>query len=276
MMSAIQWIVFLAFLAAPSQPKEVLYSTKYYNSYYNDYNTNDAFVTREGQEESSLDTEELSRYAGSGAQERSGRQTIRKLRQEIQYMQLVNKREMRQLHQEVSSMMSQLAAQNQMGHQNQQKQKIQDECSNYHTFSSTSRAISNSNSKTKRWSDNLWYKMCTRCQTMPDWRGHARYRFTGPFTRMAVQGEVNSSSRDRRSIQCGTKHPAYIADPKAHDMEIGEMKELVKVCYVDSKHIPCSFSTVITITRCPGDYFVYRLPDAGHGDMYGAVYCGHK
>ena len=81
-MSAIQWIVFLAFLAAPSQPKEVLYSSEYDN----DYNTNDAFVTNEG--ESSLDTEELSRSADTNAQERSCRRTIRKLRQEIQDMQV--------------------------------------------------------------------------------------------------------------------------------------------------------------------------------------------
>ena len=86
-MSAIQWIVFLArlaLLAAPSQPKEVLYSTEYYN----DYNTNDAFVTREG--ESTLVTEELSRSADTKAQEQSYRQTIRKLRQEIQDMQVDN------------------------------------------------------------------------------------------------------------------------------------------------------------------------------------------
>ena len=99
MMSAIQWIVFLAYLATPSQPKKILYSTEYYDSYYNDYNTNDAFVTREGEEEPSLDTEELSSYAGTTAQDRSCRQTISKLRQEMQYMQVENKRKMRQLRQ---------------------------------------------------------------------------------------------------------------------------------------------------------------------------------
>jgi len=288
-MSAIQWVVFLAYLATPSQPKEVLYSTENYdsyyndyntndaqpNSYYNDYNTNDAFVTRKG--ESSLDTEELSRYAGTTAQERSGRQTIGELRQEIQYMQLVNKREMRQLRQEVSSIKSQLAAQNQMGHHHQQKQKIQDECSNYHSLSSPIRAISNSNSNTRRvWSDNSGYHGTppgldgTISEKMSDWGGHARYRFTRPFTRMAVQGEVNHLSSSAQ-LSCGTRHPAYIADPKAHDMEIGEMKEFVKVCYVRPGNI-CAFSTVITITRCPGDYFVYRLPEA----TAGAIYCGHK
>ena len=97
MMVGLHGVVFLAYLAAPSQPKEVLYSTEYYDSYYNDYDTNDAIVTREG--ESTLDTEELSRSAGTSAQERSCRQTIRKLRQEIQYMQVDNKREMRQLRQ---------------------------------------------------------------------------------------------------------------------------------------------------------------------------------
>ena len=242
MMSAIQWIVFLAYLAAPSE-----------------------------QGESSLDTEELSRYAGTTAQERSGRQTIGS-----PYWQIGKLRqEMRQLRQEVSSMKSQLAAQNQMGHHHhhQQKQKIHEECSNYHTLSSPIRAISNSNSQT-RWSDNLGYQVWSSFRTMPDWRGHARYRFTGPFTRMAVKGEVNSSS-----VQCGTRYPAYIADPKAHDMmEIGEMKEFVKVCYVQSSNAPsiCAFSTVITITRCPGDYFVYRLPEAEHAHIAAPVYCGHK
>jgi len=276
MMSAIQWVVFLAYLATPSQPKEVLYSTENYdsyyndyntndaqpNSYYNDYNTNDAFVTRKG--ESSLDTEELSRYAGTTAQERSGRQTIGKLRQEMQYMQLVNERELRQLRQEVSSMKSQLAAQNQMGH-HQQKQKIHEECSNYKTFHNPGRAISNK-------VDDLSYKTDVGCMAYnankySDWQGEDRYRFFGPFTRMAVKGEVNSN------YQCGTQCPGYIVDPKAHDMEIGEMKEFVKVCFFWKKSVPCLFSKSVTITRCPGDFFVYRVPDFGNQN---SAYCGAK
>ena len=98
----------------------------------------------------------------------------------------------------------------------------------------------------------------------PQWVGAGRYRFSGPFTRMAVKGEVN------RNYTCGTRYPGYLKDPKAHDMKIGDTKEKVWVCFYShwhATHLPnsCPYYSLVTITRCPGDYFVYRLPNLGQG-----------
>ena len=82
-----------------------------------------------------------------------------------------------------------------------------------------------------------------------------------------MKGEVNGNNK------CGKHSPAYIADSKARDMKIGEMKEFVKICLYDGAH-SCAYSIAITITRCPGDYFVYRLPESEISSN--VVYCGHK
>ena len=99
-----------------------------------------------------------------------------------------------------------------------------------------------------------------RKRTAPQWHGTGRYRFSGPFTRLAVKGEVKGKWR------CGTRYPAYIEDPKAHDMKVGEMKKGVPVCSNYGGRFCFRFGS-ITITRCPG-YFVYRLKAKDIG------YCG--
>jgi len=248
-MSAIQWIVFLAYLAAPSQPKEVLYSTEYYDSYYNDYNTNDAFVTRRKAQDQNLE-------------------------QEIGSLKAQNQN----LQQDMDAIRSQLAALNQAQSQistYKQEMMIHEECTKYKTLNYTGRAPSNRASKYL----GRGYKVdCDSCSNgNPDWKGsNQRYRFTGPFTRMAVKGEVTSQ------FQCGAYAPCYIEDPKVHDnLKIGEMKDYVRVCCVSKKtlwsggrsnNIPCYSSFSITITRCPGDYFVYRLYNMGNS----FVACGSK
>jgi len=100
-----------------------------------------------------------------------------------------------------------------------------------------------------------------RKQTAPQWHGTGRYRFSGPFTRLAVKGEVKGMWR------CGAQYPACIEDPKAHDMKVGEMKKGVRVCYYNGPH-SCRYVGSITITRCPG-YFVYRLKN-----LSDVGYCG--
>ena len=160
---------------------------------------------------------------------------------------------------ELQGQMSQNQGQNQMSQDFQNK--IHEECSNYKTFHNPGRAVSNKVSSQS-------YKIDTHnVNKYSDWQGEDRYRFVGPFTRMAVKGEVN------RGYQCGTQSPGYIVDPKAHDMEIGEMKEFVKVCFFWKKSVPCVFSKSVTITRCPGDFFVYRVPDFGN---HNGAYCGAK
>merc|ERR1712126_21428 len=180
-----------------------------------------------------------------------------------------NQAELFTLEQEMAAIKAQIAAhlspnqpRNQISHY--QQKKIHDECHNYKTLNYPGRAITNHKaSRMDTYGSPDW--------TSPDWKGRNRYRFTGPFTRMAVKGEVHNH------MQCGSwGAPGYIADPKAHEMKIGEVKEFVNVCFFKrNTNNPCGFSKSITITRCPGDYFVYRLPDAARGAGVG-TYCGAK
>ena len=150
--------------------------------------------------------------------------------------------------------------------------KIHHECTNYHTLNLPRRAPSYTVNKQSAKFDyqyptkNAFYER----RQAPQWHGAGRYRFTGPFTRMAVKGEVQSEGR------CGTMVPGYIADPKAHNLKVGEMKDNVKVCHYSRQYrgilSPCveGLSTKVNITRCPGNFLVYRLPNIGYG------YCGAK
>ena len=110
-----------------------------------------------------------------------------------------------------------------------------------------------------------YYTESWRKRTAPQWHGTGRYRFSGPFTRLAVKGEVKGKWR------CGTRYPAYNEDPKAHDMKVGEMKKGVRVCYINGRY--CRHFGSITITRCPG-YFVYRLVACTHYCSGNIGYCG--
>ena len=99
----------------------------------------------------------------------------------------------------------------------------------------------------------------------PDWKGSSgkHYRFVGPsFTRLA-------SASPGMNNKCGTYAPGYIEDPYAHKIAIGQSSTDVKVCF--NYNIPCKWSTSITITRCPGDFFVYKLPDTPECSLR---YCG--
>ena len=173
------------------------------------------------------------------------------------------------LEEEMAAIKAQIAAhhspnqpRNQISHY--QQNKIHDECHNYKTLNYHGRAITNRPKSYKASRTDIYGSPIAN----PDWKGRNRYRFTGPFTRMAVKGEVHNN------MQCGCwGAPGYIADPKAHEMKIGEMKEFVNVCFHGMKGTPCGISKSITITRCPGDYFVYRLPDMLGS---GGVYCGAK
>ena len=146
--------------------------------------------------------------------------------------------------------------------------KIQDECTNYMTLDSPRRATSYTvNRKTAKY-DYYSYiflrKNERRKEMAPQWGGPGRYRFTGPFTRMAVRGEVSGNWR------CGAECPVYIKDPKAHNLKVGEMKDNVHVCYRYTNKTWCHWK--ITITRCPGNYFVYWLRNLGPH----MGYCGAK
>ena len=146
--------------------------------------------------------------------------------------------------------------------------KIQAECAYYHTLDNPRRAttfVANNVSA----KEDCYYKASLDRETIaPQWGGTGRYRFSGPFTRMAVKGEVKGN------WQCGTEYPVYIEDPNAHhNLKVGEMKNSVKICYIwDKKTSYCSPLSIqsITITRCPGNFFVYRLPNL----KFDMGYCG--
>ena len=164
-----------------------------------------------------------------------------------------HEQEIGSMKQEMDAIRSQLAALNSRNQAQSQvtykQEKIHEECTNYKTLNYPGRAPSNK----ARGSNDCKLDVYGNRKVNPDWKGETRYRFTGPFTRMAVKGEVTSQ------YQCGARYPCYIEDPKVHDdLKIGEMKEFVRACCF-YKNKPCGSNKYITITRCPGDYFVYRL-----------------
>ena len=149
----------------------------------------------------------------------------------------------------------------------QQDRQIQEDCSNYKTLNDSGRNVYNTVDEWNAKQDRIG-----ATNKEPQWEGSGRYRFDGPFTRMAVQGEVN------RTHQCGTVSPGYIVDPQAHNIKVGEVKEYVRVCFVGLNNSSCAFNTIVTITKCQGNFFVYRLPDISSGvpaNTWGG-YCGAK
>ena len=69
-----------------------------------------------------------------------------------------------------------------------------------------------------------------------------------------------------KGYQCGTLYPGYINDPTAHLIREGETKEGVEVSFYKSAN-----RITISMTKCVGGYYIYKLPDTPQCD-YG--YCG--
>ena len=86
--------------------------------------------------------------------------------------------------------------------------------------------------------------------TSPDWRGEGYYRIQEPAGVRIPTGGVSYK-------HCGTAGAGWINDDeeKIPNMAIGE-EVSVKVNY---KWIHHEEESVITVTKCPGDYFVYYL-----------------
>merc|ERR1712126_230336 len=145
-------------------------------------------------------------------------------------------------------------------------------CYNYNTLSNPFRALTYSNSSyfnTRQFQiengddvtcDNI---ALAGVKTDPQWKGAGYYRFEGPFTRMATSGEVN------KNFMCGTTHPGYISDPSAHDIKEGETRESVEVCFYVSAF--CQQRTTISMTKCEGGFYIYKLPDT---PLCSYGYCG--
>ena len=65
---------------------------------------------------------------------------------------------------------------------------------------------------------------------------------------------------------CGTNAVVYMADEGSNamdNMEVGEEIE-VKVCIDKEEYTgPCDYETYVNVTKCPDNYFVYKLHDLG-------------
>jgi len=146
-----------------------------------------------------------------------------------------------------------------MKKQFQDMEKKHDPCYSYNTLSNPHRALTYMNSSYPT-CDNL---ALAGGKTDPQWKGAGYYRFQVPFTRMATIGEATTNNL------CGTSYPGYINDPMAHDIREGETKEGVEVCFYRSAF--CYLRITISMTKCVGGYYIYKLPDTPQCD-YG--YCG--
>ena len=92
------------------------------------------------------------------------------------------------------------AASNQMS-----PKRLHQECSNYFTLNHSRRSLSNAVGALDH---SAKYDYYPHDKKSAQWQGEGRYRFSGPFTRMAVKGEVTKSG------QCGFRLPGYLEDPK--------------------------------------------------------------
>ena len=137
-------------------------------------------------------------------------------------------------------------------------------CSNYISLSNPNRSVLNRRSHRycdKKVADN-------RSVKYPQWQGANCYRFEGSMQRMANQNEVKWYK------MCNTNAGGYVEDPNVHDqLQSGQTIQDVKVCFFYSVFEPCRWKTKVDITRCPGDYFVYKLPETPGCPL---AYCGQN
>jgi len=145
--------------------------------------------------------------------------------------------------------------------QQQEREKLPCECWQYNTLKDPRRAVTNiANWKTRK-TDRLSSSGKRMSVTAPDWKGEGWYRFTGPFTRMPETGEVKNQYR------CGTENPVWVWKGAHAGIKIGGHLKL----YPNSLAGRNAQKEKIIIKRCPGNFFVYRLPPVW--DSY-IGYCG--
>ena len=91
--------------------------------------------------------------------------------------------------------------------------------------------------------------------TSPDWQGSGYYRVQAPA------GDKIPTSPPKY-LHCGTYYPGWIKDEDNAIFQMLEGQEItVKVCFVYGAD-PCDWITNIRVTKCPGDFLVYQLPNA--------------
>ncbi len=92
-------------------------------------------------------------------------------------------------------------------------------------------------------------------QASPDWQGEGYYRIQAP-----AGDKIPTSSPGAK--HCGTRAPGWINDEEGaiEQMEVGQEKT-VQVCFDAGSSDSCYYSTNIEVTFCPGNYYVYHLPN---------------
>ena len=97
----------------------------------------------------------------------------------------------------------------------------------------------------------------------PNWRGSGYYRLEEP-------AGVRIPTKPPSGKHCGTNFSGWIKDDGGaiQKMQIGQEITL-QGCFV-WENDPCNHKNFITITRCPGDYYVYKLYET----VCYARYCG--
>ena len=97
----------------------------------------------------------------------------------------------------------------------------------------------------------------------PDWNGPGFYRIQGPA------GDKIPTSPPSL-FHCGTDLPGWINDEEGaiELMEVGQEIN-VQACF-RWRNGPCEYSTDITVTFCPSNFYVYSLPNV---PIFWARYC---
>ncbi len=100
--------------------------------------------------------------------------------------------------------------------------------------------------------------------TSEDWQGPGYYRFIPP-------AGVGMSTKNPGPDHCGTSvYVYYISDDDnaMDDMKVGD--EARVIACVDGKvdPSPCDGYTYIMVTKCPNNYYVYKLHDVGCFNKY--------
>jgi len=174
---------------------------------------------------------------------------------------LVTKQQSQISHQKTEIAHLQAQLQNQKNQQHE-REKIPCECYQHNILDQLSRAASTYTQQYKHDSTPGLNN------THSDWKGTGWYRFKGPFTRMAVKSQVIGVWG-----YCSARAPGYLPNEAYDGIKVGGTKRNVMIPFNDPG-LGCTkqWCPVYThITRCPGNFYVFWLPQDFIG---GRGYCG--
>ena len=121
------------------------------------------------------------------------------------------------------------------------------QCYQYNILDEESRNLINNNPDNTGYADDEGH-----VYTSGKWKGTGYYRFQEP-------AGIRMPSKSPGDYHCGTFKPGYINDPENNldEIEVG-IETDAEACF-DDYDGDCIWKYNITVTKCPGDYFVYLL-----------------